>query len=141
MRKLLVAVDGSEPASRAVEYAVALAKAYGISLHLVTVLPDPIIYGEIQVYVSHERFNELQLEQGQALLKAAIAQANEAGLSPTSEVMIGDIASAIIGAAKTQDCDGIVMGTRGMGAISNLFMGSIAIKVVHLAETPVTLVK
>jgi nucleotide-binding universal stress UspA family protein len=33
------------------------------------------------------------------------------------------------------------MGTRGMGAIGNVFLGSIATKVVHLASVPVTLVK
>ena len=39
------------------------------------------------------------------------------------------------------NCDGIVMGTRGMGAIGNLVMGSVATKVVHLTKLPVTLVK
>ncbi len=37
--------------------------------------------------------------------------------------------------------DVIVMGTRGMGALANLALGSTATKVVHLAEVPVTLVK
>lgn len=38
-------------------------------------------------------------------------------------------------------CHQIVMGTRGMGASGNLFMGSISIKIVQLADVPVTLVK
>ncbi|MFN5167526.1 MAG: universal stress protein [Pseudomonadota bacterium] len=37
--------------------------------------------------------------------------------------------------------DGIVMGSRGMGALGNLAFGSVATKVVHLADVPVTLVK
>jgi nucleotide-binding universal stress UspA family protein len=38
-------------------------------------------------------------------------------------------------------CDGIVMGTRGMSAVGNLVMGSVATKVIHLTKLPVTLVK
>ena len=43
--------------------------------------------------------------------------------------------------AEELGCDEIIMGTRGMGAIGNLVMGSVATKVVHLAGIPVTLVK
>lgn len=43
--------------------------------------------------------------------------------------------------AKSEGVDVIVMGTRGMGALGNLALGSTATKVVHLADVPVTLVK
>ena len=43
--------------------------------------------------------------------------------------------------AEELNCDAIIMGTRGMGALGNLVMGSIATKVVHLTRLPVTLVK
>ena len=52
-----------------------------------------------------------------------------------------DAATTIARRADSLQCEGIVMGTRGMGAIANLLLGSVAAKVVHLANVPVTLVK
>jgi nucleotide-binding universal stress UspA family protein len=43
--------------------------------------------------------------------------------------------------AEEQRVDGIVMGTRGLGPVKGLVLGSVANKVIHLAEVPVTLVK
>jgi nucleotide-binding universal stress UspA family protein len=63
------------------------------------------------------------------------------GVPYTSEILVGETASLIVSSAEQHGCDGIVMGTRGMGAIGNLVMGSVATKVVHLSRLPVTLVK
>ncbi len=43
--------------------------------------------------------------------------------------------------AATVRCDNIVMGTRGSGAISGIFLGSVTTKVIRLSEIPVTVVK
>jgi nucleotide-binding universal stress UspA family protein len=42
---------------------------------------------------------------------------------------------------KDSGADAIVMGTRGLGVVGGLVLGSIASKVVHLVKVPVTLVK
>ena len=47
----------------------------------------------------------------------------------------------IADSAEREGCDAIVMGTRGMGSIGSLMLGSVATKVVHLTKLPVTLVK
>jgi len=39
------------------------------------------------------------------------------------------------------ECDAIIMGTRGMGSLANLVIGSVTTKVIHLVEVPVTLIK
>lgn len=142
MQKLLIPVDGSENAGRALAYALDLAKKSGpVELHLVTVHPEPVIYGEIQVYVSKEKMEELQREHSEDILRPAAETARSAGVPYTSEILTGDTALMIVNRANELNCDGIVMGTRGMGAIGNLVMGSVATKVVHLAKLPVTLVK
>jgi len=142
MQKILVPVDGSENALRALRYALKLAKENkAIELHLVTVHQEPVIYGEIQVYVSREKMEELQRNHSMDILQPAVDAAKAAGASCTSEILVGDTASMIVKRADELNCDGIVMGTRGMSAVGNLVMGSVATKVVHLTKLPVTLIK
>jgi nucleotide-binding universal stress UspA family protein len=141
MQKILVPLDGSETALRAADHAVALAKRLGAELHFLTVYPEPVVYGEIQVYATKEKFEHLQREMGEGILEPALKRARASGLNPTSDLRHGDVAPTIIACAQETKCDSIVMGTRGMGAIANLLLGSVALKVVHLADTPVTLVK
>jgi len=142
MHKLLLAFDGSESASRALEYALKLAREHGpIQLHLLTVHPEPVIYGEIQVYVPKERMEELQRQHSEDILRPALERAKAVDISHTSEIVIGETAPMIIKKAEEHNCDCIVMGTRGMGAVGNLVLGSVATKVVHLTKLPVTLVK
>ena len=142
MQKILVPVDGSENALRALSYALKLAEENrAIGLHLLTVHQEPIIYGEIQVYVSREKMEELQRNHSMDILQPAVDAAKAAGVSYTSEILVGDTASMIVKRADELNCDGIVMGTRGMSAVGNLVMGSVATKVVHLTKLPVTLIK
>ena len=54
---------------------------------------------------------------------------------------VGDAAETIVSYAKDKGCHQIVMGTRGLGSVSNMIMGSVATKVIHLADIPVLLVK
>jgi nucleotide-binding universal stress UspA family protein len=140
--KLLVAFDGSESATRALEYAIDLTRKVGSAeLVLVNVHPEPTVYGEIQVYVSEERAADLQRKHSEGLLKPAMERAAAAGVPASSEILVGDIAEKLAQRAKELGCYGIVMGTHGMSAIENLLVGSVATKVVHMAEVPVTLVK
>lgn len=142
MHKVLVPFDGSESALRAVRYAIALAKQNGpVAIHVVTAHEEPVVYGEIAVYVSHERMAELQREHCEAVVAAAEELLKEAAVPYTKEILVGRIAEAIVKRANELGCDGIVMGTRGMTAIGNLVLGSVAMKIIHLATVPVTLVK
>jgi nucleotide-binding universal stress UspA family protein len=75
------------------------------------------------------------------LLVPAEKELDKAGLRYTKEVLCGSAASLIAERAKPEEFAGIVMGTRGMGAVKGLLVGSVAHQVVHLAHVPVTLVK
>lgn len=142
MRRLLVAIDGSDNSARALDHAIALARASaGLELHLLNVHPDPIVYGEIQVYVPMERMLELQRRDGETVLAPAAERARAAGVPHEVHIRRGDAAAVIAQSADDLKCDAIVMGTRGMGAVGNLLLGSVATKVVRLAHVPVTLVK
>ena len=80
-------------------------------------------------------------EEGESALRSAKQLLDEAGVGYTAVIRVGHIAETIADYAKQQRCDSLVMGTRGMGAIANLVLGSIATKVLHLVDIPVTLVK
>jgi nucleotide-binding universal stress UspA family protein len=142
MRKLLVPIDNSDNATRALQYAIRLAKESGaIELHLVYAHEAPLVYGEVAVYVTEEKVREMQKRHSEDVLRPAIEVARAAGVPFKSDILIGDVPKTLVKYAEEQGCEGIVMGTRGMGAIGNLVMGSVATKVVHLTKLPVTLVK
>jgi nucleotide-binding universal stress UspA family protein len=139
MHKLLVPVDGSDNAMRALEYTIRLAKEYGpIEPVILYALDPPFIWGDIYLL---EEVKERQRKHGEEILRPYIATAKRAGVTFTSQFLIGDIPKSIVSCAETLDCEGIVMGTRGMSAIGNLVVGSVATKVIHLTKLPVTLVK
>jgi nucleotide-binding universal stress UspA family protein len=142
MHKLLVAIDGSDHARRALDYALSLAKENSaVGLHILTVQPEPNVYGEIQVYITQEHMAQLQRQHSEGLLAPALQAARVAGVAHTSEIVVGDAASMITKRAEELGCDGIVIGTQGRNAIASALMGSVAFKVVHLTKLPVTLVK
>lgn len=142
MAKLCVCIDGSESSRNALEHALHRAReCAGTTLLLITVHPEPVVYGEIQVYMTRERMADLQRQHSADLLRPAEEMARKAGASFTSEIAAGDIGPTLAWRAEELQCDELIMGTRGMSAIGNLVMGSVATKVVHLAAMPVTLVK
>jgi nucleotide-binding universal stress UspA family protein len=142
MNRLLVPFDGSGGAQRALRHAIALAKAAGnTSLHLLHVHEEPRIYGEIAVYVPARKMKALQRRHCEAILAQAERAVRRAGVAYAAEALTGPVAPTIARRARRLGCAAIVMGTKGMTAIGNLVMGSIATKVVHLSRIPVTLVR
>jgi nucleotide-binding universal stress UspA family protein len=142
MHKLLVPIDGSDHALRALDYALRLAKEDGpFELHIITVQSEPNVYGEIQVYITEERMAQLQRKHSEDILAPALEAAKKIGAAFTSEIAVGSAAPMIVKRAEELGCDGIVMGTQGRGAVGSVLMGSVALKVVHLTKLPVTLVK
>jgi nucleotide-binding universal stress UspA family protein len=142
MRRLLVPFDGSDNALRGLAHAISLAQRNApISIHVVTVHELPDFYGAIEVYVSRERMAELQRAHSEGILQVARRMLQETGVPHTEEILIGPTAETIARQADALGCEGIVMGTRGMTTIGSFLMGSVAMKVVHAANVPVTLVK
>ncbi len=142
MRKLFVPIDSSDNAIRALDYAIRLAKEGGqIELRLAYAHTPPVIYGEIAIYESEEKAIELQKRHGEDILRPALEKAKAGGIPFTSEILVGDVPKVLVKDAEDRGCDAIVMGTRGMSAMGNLVMGSIATKVIHLTKLPVILVK
>ena len=141
MVKMLLAVDGSEHSKRVVDKLIELAaQMKSPSVHVLNVQPEPIVYGEVAVYVSPEKAQQYARDAGERIVKEATERLRQCSLQVSSEVVLGDSAPTIAKRAAESGCALIVMGTRGMGAISTLVLGSVAMKVVHITDIPVLLV-
>jgi nucleotide-binding universal stress UspA family protein len=142
MRRILVAIDGSETALRAIDFAIKQARyAPAAELHVLNVQPTLSNYTAAEIYVTAERIHQVATERARAILDAAAGHLKDAGCRFKLEQMEGDAAETIANRAMELDCESITMGTHGLSSFGILFMGSVAQRVVHYATVPVTLVK
>lgn len=140
MYRIVVPVDGSEVALRALGHAVRLSRLIGeAEVHLVNVQPP--ISGSVGTFVGSETIDRFYREESDNALAPARKLLEKEGLPAHAAMRVGSSGQTIVDYANELPCDEIVMGTRGLGRIGTLVMGSVATEVVHLAEVPVTLIK
>ncbi len=147
MSRILVGVDGSESALRAVDYAAKLAVGTNAGLVLLSVSSLPFILDdELKAYAHAEHLYKddlprLLVDPRPPALETARVRATAMGAKRIETIAVGgDPASEIISAAGRSGADLIVVGRRGMGSVSRLIFGSVAQKIVQLADQPVTVV-
>ena len=164
---LLAATDGSTHARKALEVAVDLAEKYGAKLVVIHVMghgevpeglahmaeiehvvdPEPADYSLPRAAVTHagEKHSRDKLIHafiGEKLLEEAEQLAKKNGVTDIHSVMEeGDPASSILKTAEAQNADFIVMGSRGLGTLKGLVVGSVSQKVNHLAQCTCVFVK
>ena len=140
MRKVLLAVDGSEHSDQAARYVVEFVKEHGtVEIHLANVEPEPV--GWQTLGLEQEAIQAHLAALGRSSVKSAQAILDNAGLPYHTHFRQGDAASALVSLAKKAGCDTVIMGTRGLNAISGMALGSVTTKVLHLSEIPVICVK
>jgi nucleotide-binding universal stress UspA family protein len=142
MLKVLVPVDGSECAGRAVEFLVKHANWYkdGVEIHLLTVHP-PIPSGAALAAIGKDKVNQYYREEGLETLKPARAKLDAAKLAYDHHIGVGEPADVIAQYAKDKNADQVVMGTHGRGQVGAALLGSVAAKVIQRVPMPVLLVK
>ena len=140
--KILLPVDGSENSLRAVQHVIAMKDQYSdpIEVHLLNV-QLPVASGAVKMFISQQQLNDFYRDEGVAALKDARALLDQAGVSYQHHIGVGDLAGTITAYAKDKQCRQIVIGTRGRGSFAGALLGSVATKVVHLADMPVLLIK
>ena len=141
--KILLAVDSSESAVRATRNLAEASPLYkqAPEVELVTVQPRVLSVGLASAIVSHDMIDRYYLQEGEKALAPSKQVLDTAGIRYSPHVLVGEIAQTIVEHAQKSGCDMIYMGTRGMSAISSALLGSITIKVLHLARVPVVLVQ
>lgn len=132
---IVLAVDGSPPSDKAVDYAGRLAKESGG--RIVAVHVKEIMAGRAAgpVHVNEEQI----LEKVRGQVEKLIGDGVNAELQVTSS-MTGGPAHVIADAAANESADIIVTGTRGHTALAGVFLGSVAQRLLHLAGCPVLVV-
>ena len=135
---ILLAVDGSDHAMRAAKVAADLARCMKSELRIVVAFdPIPPYLGEPNL----QGAINARLDDAQAILKNAAAIAGDMAGEIHTELIEGNSAEAIIEVAKTRHSDVIVMGSRGLGRLAGLVLGSTSQKVVSHAPCPVLIVR
>jgi nucleotide-binding universal stress UspA family protein len=137
--RILVAVDGSKPSLKAVQFLIDHADwlRSPAEIELVTVhLPVPKVG-----HLSKSQLERYYREEGEAMLAPAKKNLDGAGVAYQARVLVGPVAETLVKHAKDKRCDLIYIGTRGMSGLGAALVGSTAIKVLHISDTPVLLVK
>jgi nucleotide-binding universal stress UspA family protein len=143
--KILVPLDGSTYADKALKYAVEIAKKFNATLTLVHVIvePPPLVSGAAapeaipflpQMHTVREELGKKILAKGEETVKSM-------GLQADTVLESGHPSEIIINTAKNRGIDLIVVGSRGVGGIKGFFLGSVSDKVSHHAPCPVLIVR
>ena len=136
--KILVAVDGSETSKKAFDQSVFLAQKCSSKLYVIHVVLDWEYGGDSAA--TFELIDEIRAN-GRELLERCKTLALKSNVQVETLLEQGDYAQEIIEVAKRNDCDLIIMGSRGMSPIKELLLGSVSLKVMHHASCPVMIVR
>lgn len=139
MKRILIAVDGSEAALKAGRMAADMALALGAKLTLVHVMPrlllPPDVYGLTLAEVEKEH-----RAYADALLDKAASELARPNLEIGRTILYGSPAEAIAEEAAASDVGMVVVGSRGHGAVARVFLGSVSDRLVHISSKPVLVV-
>lgn len=143
-KKILVPIDGSPTAQRALDEAVRLAGALGSTIELVFVVDNSDMLYSVGYYDPATLRHE-QTAFGKKTLEAATAGLTAAGIAYTTHVIeepvaLGDISGTILDCATRFGADLILIGTHGRRGVRRLVMGSVAEGVIRKAGLPVLLI-
>lgn len=142
VRHVLVAIDGSDNALRAVRLASRIAKNNNAELLILHVMVVPSsISGN--VYVPFEKIEKKIRASGERFLAVAVTVAKNEGIEPRTQLVeaLDSPALSIAEYSQENNVDLIVVGTRGLGGFKRLLLGSVASAVVHYAHCSVLVVR
>jgi nucleotide-binding universal stress UspA family protein len=137
--KILLAVDGSKHALHAAHVAGDLARTMNAQ-----VLRVVVVYSNIPSYLGEPNMQaviDARLIEANEILDSALRVLGKIPGEIHTELIEGSPAEAIIEVASTRQSELIVMGSRGMGSLAGLLLGSTSQKVVSHAACPVLIVR
>lgn len=140
--KILIPIDGSASANRALDHVIKNMAGFKEAPQVFLLnVQWKLASGNVKLFINQETINDYYREQGMEALASARKKLDAAGLAYTYHISIGTPAEAIMQYAKEQHIDQIVMSAHGQTTLSDLLLGSVVSKVLHLATMPVLLIK
>ncbi len=143
LNKVLVPLDGSELAERALEYALKIVANDGtLFLLQVVYVPDEIVTGAYTIPMTvpssnYEQAVSQALEHAEAYLKEIKLKIEEADLTIELITEYGEAASLITEVAKERDVDAIVISTHGRSGVGKWLFGSVTQRVLNALPCPI----
>ena len=138
LRKILVAVDGSEHSRRAAAYAAEMAKLTAGEVMLMHCHKSfPAVLGEPYWQTAINKI----MKNAEELLEPFRKILSEAGIEYVERILEGPAARAICETAKIEKADMIVMGSRGRNDLEGLLLGSCTHRVLKTAPCPVLVIR
>jgi len=141
VRKILVPIDGSDNSLRALDAAILLARGLDakiVGLYAVNILPvaEAHLYDPLSFQVEEKKYAERTMERAQAACQ-------KKKVDFTCAIKFGSPGDTIVRFIKNKNnqVDLVVIGSRGRGAVSELFLGSVSNLVLHKSPVPVLVVK
>ena len=147
IKKILVAIDGSNLAYESLDYALDLARKYSAEVMVLTVIQMPsdsvLEQGTAFTPISSQSYREKLENYHKEILSEAAKNAKKSSpqIHFTTKLVEGRPADKIVETAKLESCDLIVMGSRGLGGIKEFFLGSVSDRVADEAPCPVLIIK
>lgn len=146
IKKILVATDASAASNRAVSMAAYIAACHEADLLILHVIRDMQLPTLLKKAPELEEFankrEDILREVAETILEEAEARAKKGGAKKIQTAIgSGDPASSVIGFAKRRNIDTIVVGTRGLGKVREILMGSVSRKLANSAEANCLIVR
>lgn len=140
MKKILAAVDGSEPSMHAARLAADLASRTSAELTLVFVCV-PVVYPAETAWVHSPEIEKAQRSNAEQTLGRVSKELSSTVEKIKTQIVDGPAAESIVDLAGSLEADLIVVGSRGRGAVARVLLGSVADRVVHISKRPVLVVR
>ena len=138
MKKVLVAVDGSPPSMHAARMALEISEAMGAQLTVAYSVAPVTLPGEVPFTVVNDVI-KADTARGQQILDDVRKDLGKTTVA--TRLLEGGPAEGLAAIAEEEGFDLVVVGSRGRNAVSRLFLGSVADRLVHICKKPVLVVR
>ncbi|MCA9776555.1 MAG: universal stress protein, partial [Candidatus Eremiobacteraeota bacterium] len=137
-RRILIPLDGSELAEKALKQALEIAKSYGSILHLTRVVPLIDLCGEYSSVAFIERLEKMR-NRSQNYLNRKLDELRSEQLRVDATVLIGNPAIRVVELAEEREVDLIVVSSHGRTGLARWYFGSTAEDIARRSSLPVLL--
>lgn len=142
IKNILVPIDGSEYAEKAVTYAIGIARKFDAKLLLLNVVPRRSFqFADGEKRVREKDIVEMEERGGREVLKKAKDLADFQAVMAETRIAFGDPSDEILKICDSECPSLIIMGVRGRGEVKSIFLGSVSNRIIHHSPCPVLIIK